>query len=176
MKPTRRPSVIVVAEKGILLWMPSPLISGGPLLCLPCWARVRYCPACCWEGGLLSKSFFKVDLMSDHFKIKHSSESVSNFHFPCVSKSYHPWCYRSSQVRYLLFDFVPNVVADKFGMFSLFLRKLLMFWCFSRVCELLRRSHIQDSLSACLKQTNVSRIPQGLYSSYVANYLPISII
>ena len=43
MKLTRRPSVSLVTETEMFLWMPSPLITGGPLLRLLCSSWVRYC-------------------------------------------------------------------------------------------------------------------------------------
>ena len=43
MKPTRRPSVSLVPETWMFLWMPSLLINGGPLLSLLCSAWVRHC-------------------------------------------------------------------------------------------------------------------------------------
>ena len=43
MKPTRKPSISLVTETGIFLWMPSLLISGDPLLSLLCSACVRHC-------------------------------------------------------------------------------------------------------------------------------------
>ena len=43
IKPSRRTRVSLVLETGMFLWIPSPLISGGPLLGLPCLARVGLC-------------------------------------------------------------------------------------------------------------------------------------
>ena len=43
IKPTRRPSVRLLTEKWMFLWMFFPLINGGPLLSLWCSARVRQC-------------------------------------------------------------------------------------------------------------------------------------
>ena len=43
MRPTQRPSASLVPETWMFLWMPSLLISGGPLLSLLCTAWVRHC-------------------------------------------------------------------------------------------------------------------------------------
>ena len=43
MKPTRRPSVSLVTETGLFLWMSSPLTSGGPLLSLQCSVQFCHC-------------------------------------------------------------------------------------------------------------------------------------
>ena len=42
MKLTRRPCISLVSETLMVLWKPSPLISGGPLLSLLCSARVHH--------------------------------------------------------------------------------------------------------------------------------------
>ena len=54
--------------------MPSPLISGGPLLSLWCSARVRDC--FCLLVGLVDWSAGKADLLSDNFNSKLSREFV----------------------------------------------------------------------------------------------------
>ena len=46
MKPTRRPSVSLVTDTGLFLWMSSPLISGGPLFSLWSSERVRMVYLC----------------------------------------------------------------------------------------------------------------------------------
>ena len=43
MKPTQRPSISLVTETEMYLWMSSPLISGGPLSSLQCSAQVHHC-------------------------------------------------------------------------------------------------------------------------------------
>ena len=43
MKLSRRPSVSLASETGMFLWIPSSLLSNGPLLSLLCTSRVRHC-------------------------------------------------------------------------------------------------------------------------------------
>ena len=49
MKPTRKPSIRLVSETGIFLWILSLLLSFGPLLSLLClaWARHGLCDGLC---------------------------------------------------------------------------------------------------------------------------------
>ena len=121
MKPTRRPSVSLVTETGIFLWMCSPLISGGPFLSLRCSARVRHCLS--EGGGLVCESVGKADLLSDHFDSKQSREAV-DLPFTChPSPSITTFAFRLSEVRRLLLDLDSCCGTNPLGMFPLFLKR-----------------------------------------------------
>ena len=76
MNPTRRSSVSLVPERGMFLWMPSLLISGGPLLSAVFGLSSSLEPLVGGGGGLVCESVGKADLLSDHFDSKQSRESV----------------------------------------------------------------------------------------------------
>ena len=58
--------------------MPSPIISGGPLLSLPavCGSSSSLLPLFGRGGGLVCESIDKADLLSSRFDCKQSKESV----------------------------------------------------------------------------------------------------
>ena len=77
----------------------------------------------------MCESVGKADLRADHFDGKQSRESV---HLPLTC---HPsprlttFAFWSSEVRRLMLALDPYGDADQFGMFPLFLKRvLLMFW------------------------------------------------
>ena len=70
----------------------------------------------------------KADLLSDHFQIKQSKESV-DLPLTChPSPSLVTSAFRSSEVRRLLLKMDLCGGTDPLGMFPLFSRELLMFW------------------------------------------------
>ena len=76
----------------------------------------------------MCESVGKADLLSDHFNGKQSRASV-NLPLTChQSQRLTFFALRSSEVRRLLLDLDPYGGSDPFGMFALFLRKLVMIW------------------------------------------------
>ena len=153
LKPTRRPSVSLVTETGMFLWMSSPLISGGLLLNLQCSARVRH-----WlsESGVLM------------------CESVGNVaHLPFVSKSYHLFL-QVERDQASLVRLGPVWWHCPIWVFPLFLKRTadVLASCLSVVFRRLVRL---CSFSDCWRQTNVTTILKALPSSSAVNYRPISI-
>ena len=91
MKPTQRPSVSLMTETGMFLWMPSSLISGGPLLSLRCSARVCHCLCllvrvvdCVWVGWY---DWSAVELFWQQ-TVQGGRRSAS-FYLPSIYLSYH---------------------------------------------------------------------------------------
>ena len=80
-------------------------------------------------GGLVCESVGKADLLSDHFEVKQSRETV-DLPLTCrPSPSFTTFVFRSSEVRRLLLDLDPYDGTDPFGAcFLFFLRELLMLW------------------------------------------------
>ena len=77
MKPTQRPSVSLVTETGMFLWMPSLLINGGTLLSLLFGLSSSLPPLVGGGGGLVCESVGKADLLSGHFDGKQSAGWLS---------------------------------------------------------------------------------------------------
>ena len=104
--------------------MPSPLISGGPLLSLLHYARARHClRSLVRGGGLVCESIVKAYLLSDHFDSKQFRESV-DLPLTChQSPILITFALRSSEVRRLLLDLDPYGCTDPFGIFPRFLKR-----------------------------------------------------
>ena len=75
-------------------------------------------------GGLVCESVGKADLMSDHFDIKQSRESVDLLVTCHPSSSLFTFAFRSSEVEHLLLDLNPCGGTDPLGMFPLFLKRM----------------------------------------------------
>ena len=77
-------------------------------------------------------------------------------------------------VKRLLLDLDPYGGTDPLGMFPLFLKRTadVLAPCLSVVFRRLLRL---GSFPACWRQANVTPIPKGPSSTYVANYRPFSI-
>ena len=131
MKPTWWPSISLLTETGMFLWMFIPLISGSPLLIKSAVFGLSSSspPLVSKGGGLLCESVGKADLQLDHFDSKHSWEAVD------LPLTYHPppslttFAFRSSEGRWLLLDLDTYGGTDQnWEYFLFFLRKLLMLW------------------------------------------------
>ena len=81
---------------------PSPIISGGLLLSLLLFGRVRHCPRLLVGEGLVCVSGGKADLLSDHFDSKQSGESVDLPPTCHPSPSLIRFAFRSSELMRLL--------------------------------------------------------------------------
>ena len=178
MKPTRRPSVRLVPETAMFLWMPSLLISGGPLLSLLCSAWVRHCHRLlvevvdCCESRLARLICSRIILMasSPGNLLTCRSFAIILRHLPPLP---------SGRVRSgfscwtcTLMEALTNWVC-----FLFFLRVQLMFWPLDlgNVSVVCRRLVRLGSFPAFWRQANVTPIPNGPPSSSVAKYQPISI-
>ena len=74
-------------------------------------------------GGLVCESVGKADLLSDHFNIKQSRESV-DLPLTChPSPTLTSFAFRSSEVRRLLLDLDPYGGSDPLSIFPLFLKR-----------------------------------------------------
>ena len=76
----------------------------------------------------MCESVGKIDLLSDHFDSNQSREFVDLLLSCHLSPKLTTFAFRSSKVRRLLLDLDPYGGTDPLGMFSIFLRELLMFW------------------------------------------------
>ena len=79
-------------------------------------------------GGQVCESVGNADLVSGHFQSQQSRESVDlllTFH---PSTSLITFIFGSSEVGRLWLDLVPCGGPDPLGMYSFFLRELIMFW------------------------------------------------
>ena len=125
-------------------------------------------------GGLVCESVGKADLLSDHFDIKQSRESVDLLVTCHPSPSLITLAFRSSEVKRLLLDLDPYGGPDPLGMFLLFLKRKADVLA-PRLSVVFRRLIRLGSFPACWRQANVTPIPKGPSSSSVDNYRPISI-
>ena len=175
MKPTRRPSVILVTETGLFLWMSSPVISGGPLLTLgvrlefviasPLFVRVVD-----WCVCLL------VRLICCQIILTASSPGRLLI---CRSLAIHLLVLPSlpsgrERSQRLLLDLDLYGGTDPLGMFPLFLKRTADAMP-PRLSEVFRRLLRLFSFPPCWRQANVTPIPKDPPPSLVANYRPISI-
>ena len=119
MKPTQRPSVSLVTEIGIFLWIPSPLIRSGKSAVFG--LRSPLPPLVSVGGGLVCELVGKADLLSDNFDNKQSRESVDQPLICLLSPSLITIAFRSSEVRCLLSDLYHYGGTDQF-MFPLFFK------------------------------------------------------
>ena len=159
MKPTRRPSVSLVTEAGLLLWISSPLISGGPVFKSAVFSTSLSLPPIVNEGcRLLWESVGNAYLLSNHFDSKQSREAadlpLTRHPYPSLTT----FAFRSREVRRLLLDLDPYGGTEPLGMFPLFLTRTadVMALCLSVVFRGLVRlgmsSHlISRSLSMTMK-------------------------
>ena len=125
-------------------------------------------------GGLVCGSVGKADLLSDHFDSKHSRESVDLQDTCHPSPSLISFAFRSSEVNRLLLDLDLYGGTDPLGMFPLFWKRTADVLA-PRLSVVFRRLLRLGSFPAYWRQDNVTTIPKGPSSSFVANYRPISI-
>ena len=90
------------------------------------------------------------------------------------SPSFTTFAFRSSEVRRLLLDLDPYGGTDPLGMLPLFLKRSADIMAPRLSVAFLRLVRL-GSFPACWRQANVTTISKGPPSSFVANYLPISI-
>ena len=131
MKPTGRPSISLVTETGLILWMfmQSPHKWWSTLKSAMFGSSSSLPPLVNEGGRLVCESVGKDDLLSDHFDSKKSREA-DNLPLTChPSPSLTTFAFRSREVRRLLLDLDPYGGTDPLCMFPLFLkRELLMLW------------------------------------------------
>ena len=125
-------------------------------------------------GGLVCESVGKADLLSDHFPSQQSREAVDLLLTCHPSHCFTTFAFRSSEVGRLLLDLDAYGGTDPLGMFPLFL-KITAHVMAPSLSVVFRRLVRLCSIPACWKQANVTPIPKGPPSSWVANYRPISI-
>ena len=124
------------------------------------------------DGGLMYESVGNADLLSDHFDSKQSREA-SNLPLTCYPyPGLTDFAFRSREVRRLLLDLDPYGGTDPLDMFPLFRTGDVMA---PHIHVASRRLIRIGSFPACWRQANVTPIPKGPPSSFVANYRPISI-
>ena len=78
------------------------------------------------------------------------------------------FAFRSSEVRRLLLHLDPYGGTDPLGMFPLFLKKTADVMA-PRLCVVFRRLVRLGSFPACWRRANVTPIPKGPPSSFIAN-------
>ena len=129
------------------------------------------------DGGLVSQSVGKADLLSDYFHSRQSRESVDLLLTCHLSPRFTTFAFRSSEVKRLLLDLDPYGAVTHWVCFLFFLRELQMFWPPSPPClnELFPRLVHLGSFPASWWQVNVTPIPKAPPPFSVDNYLPISI-
>ena len=129
IKPTHRPSVSLVTESVIFLWMSNHFISGGPFITSAVFFSSLLLPPFVGGGGrLVSESVGKAGLLSDYLDSKHSRESV-DLPLTChPSPSLTTFSFRSSEVRHLLLELDLYGGIETLRCFLFFLRELLMLW------------------------------------------------
>ena len=113
-------------------------------------------------------------ILSDHFDSKQSSETVDLLVTCHPSRSLITFAFRSSEVKRLLLDLDPYSGTDPLGMFPPFLKRTADVLA-PRLSVVFRRLLRLGSFPACWRQANVTPIPKGPSSSFVANYRPIFI-
>ena len=125
-------------------------------------------------GGLACESIGNSDLLSDHFDSKQSMEAVDLPLTSHPSPSLTTFAFRSREVKHLFLDLDSYGGTDLLGRFLLLLKRTADVMV-PRLSVVLRRLVHLCSFPACWRQANVSQIPKGPQSSFVANYPPISI-
>ena len=119
--------------------------------------------------GQVCESVGKADLLSDHFDRKQSREAVYRPLTCHPSPSLTTFTFRSSEVRRLLLDLDHYGGTDPLGIFPLFLMRTADV-IVPRLSVEFRRLVRLGSFPACWRQANVTPIPKGPPSSFVANY------
>ena len=130
MKLTRRPTVSLVTETGMFLYMNAqfPNKWWSTLKSVVFSSSSSWPPlvVCC--DGLVCESVGKADLLSNHFDSKQSRESV-DLPLTChPSPSLTTFAFRSSMVRSFLLKMDPYGVLTHWVCFIFFLKELLMLW------------------------------------------------
>ena len=157
MKPTRRKSVNLVTETGLLINVQSAHKLWSTLKSAVLGMSSSLPPLVNEGGGLVCESASKADLLSDHFDSKQSREAVDLPHTCHPSPSLTTLAYRSREVRRLLLDLDPYGGTDLLGMFPLFLKRTADVLG-PRLSGVFRRLVRLGSFPPCSSQANVTTI------------------